>query len=153
MIRIILFSLLMVSLIIAQESESRILSGSLKNDTQFALLSLADSSTFKVNITENKKKLEYYFRDDQVWDNGAFNDNLQLKQDAIEFGYNRYTLCQARQEPLALNKEGEIFCSFANCKATICPFQANVAHGEELTFLNRLKELLLQFEHPAKALN
>ena len=102
-------------------------------------------------FTIKKQEFERYFRSDQVWDNNIFKNNLQLKQDAIEFGYNRYTLCQAKQDPLALNKEGDIYCSFENCKTTICPFQANVAHGEELTFLKELKELLLQFTQPVKA--
>lgn len=105
------------------------------------------------NLTEEKQKLEFYFRSDQAWDNTIFQNDLPMKQDAIEFGYKHYTLCQAKKEPLVLNEEGEVFCLFTDCKTHKCQFQANIAHGEEISFLNNLKKLLLNLPQSAISQN
>lgn len=97
------------------------------------------------NLTREKKELEAYFRIDQTWDNTIFQNNLRMKQNAMDLGYKYYTFCQAKKEPLALNNEGDVFCLFSNCKTHPCPFQAIVAHGEEIAFLKELKKLLLNY--------
>ena len=54
--KIILFTIIMCNLITAQQENTLLLSGSLKNDTQFALNSLADSnSSFNFKITQSTK--------------------------------------------------------------------------------------------------
>ena len=83
------------------------------------------------------------FRVDQTWDNTIFENDLRMKQDAMGFGYKCYTFCQAKKEPLALNRNEEVFCLSSDCNTHNCPFEASAAHGEEIAFLKSVKQLLL----------
>jgi len=94
------------------------------------------------NLVETRKQFEVFLDMEAIWDNSILQDEHILNKDAEQFGYKLYTVCQKYQEPIALNKKNQVFCSFKKCQEPRCPFGKNIARERETVFFSEFHTLL-----------
>ena len=97
------------------------------------------------SLNAHVHNLQTYFNG-MIFDRQIFDKDLDLKQTAMNLGYREFAVCQKGGQALAKNETGDVLCSDTQCDRGKCPFEACNAHGEEIDFLSRLKELFFNLD-------